>query len=539
MANKRKPLRKFACRYDLKLNLPPTEPAHSLEALKLVLIEVWKVLKTADKRLVVYPWSNSGESRSLPGLTKVEEFPDQLPAIQEYFNRAFPKKAGGTVYVSVFLGHDRPFKELHGEIGWWFVQQESGWYVKALQVEKSFVIGWLLFSTMDIDRELLAEHIRRMTGVTVGLRFRTISVNSNQKLSKDQQVGAIHVEVDDATYFGDKARVEDLYRADREDEFPLDIKMRLCPPIQDATDPSSMTKLERLRIRQAAFLDNVQKTISGDIGVLDFEDPKLGNWSLRKFIMCIRDDEGVRVFVSVDRHFTGRGFVFQYTSKFSIVAPAWIKGMIPYLKSKIDPYYHRQLQKCFTLDAYKKAMSYEWDEEKKCVVSAADRTVDDLLDCFDLDEEFEFPETDTKRFELDLSAVKDQDKSAAKEGGSSGVNPYDSDSVSTMVSRHDKVKVAQKKSSGKTKEAKNKNQEQEKAKNNLNSNEEETLAENVLQEEADKAAVAAAITGEIEELKKKLARVMNVPFSSPQPGQAGGSEVPRVGDGSASGGSSA
>ena len=160
-------------------------------------------------------------------------------------------------------------------------------------------------------------------------------------------------------------------------------------------------------------------------------------------------------------------------------------------------------------------MRYEWDEEKKCVVSAADRTVDDLLDCFDLDEEFEFPETDTKRFELDMSAVKDQDKSAAKEGGSSGVNPYDSDSVSTMVSRHDKVKVAQKKSSGKTKEAKNKNQEQEKAKNNLNSNEEETLAENVLQAEADKAAVAAAITGEIEKLKKKLARVMNVPFSSP------------------------
>ena len=137
-----------------------------------------------------------------------------------------------------------------------------------------------------------------------------------------------------------------------------------------------------------------------------------------------------------------------------------------------------------------------------------------------------------------MSAVKDQEKVAAKKGGSTGVNPYDSDSVSTMVSRHDKVKVARKKSSGYTKEAMNKNQE-EKAKNTIRSNEEENVVEIVTQEEAEKAAVAAAITGEIEELKKKLARVMNVPFPSPQPGQAGGLEVPRVGDGSASGGSSA
>ena len=87
----------------------------------------------------------------------------------------------------------------------------------------------------------------------VGLQFRTISVNSKESLSKDQMVVAIHVEIDEETYFGDKARVEDLYKVNRELGFPLDIKLRLCPQIQDAYDPMMITKFERLRIHQAAY----------------------------------------------------------------------------------------------------------------------------------------------------------------------------------------------------------------------------------------------------------------------------------------------
>ncbi|WP_317202408.1 hypothetical protein [Janthinobacterium sp.] len=100
--NQRKPLRKSAARYDLKLELPPTDPAHALEALKGVLLNVWTVLKETDKRLVIYPWCNNAESKHLAGLKKVEDFPATLPGIREYFNGAFPKKQGGvdTEYFS-------------------------------------------------------------------------------------------------------------------------------------------------------------------------------------------------------------------------------------------------------------------------------------------------------------------------------------------------------------------------------------------------------------------------------------------------------
>ena len=149
------------------------------------------------------------------------------------------------MYVSVYLGHDRSFKELHSEVEWWLAQNGYGWYQKALQCEKSSVVGWLLYSTIDMDRELLTAEIMKAVGVKVGLRFRTISVNSRQSLSNDQKVGAIHVEIDESNYFADKARLEDLYTASREVGFPLDIKLRLCPPIQDSSDPSSFTKFEK------------------------------------------------------------------------------------------------------------------------------------------------------------------------------------------------------------------------------------------------------------------------------------------------------
>ena len=116
------------------------------------------------------------------------------------------------MYVSIYLGHDQSFKEMHSEVDWWLVQEGFGWYKKALQCEKSVVIGWSLYSMIDMDRELLAAESFKATKVQVGLRFRTILVNSKESLSKDEMVGAIHVEIDEENYFGDKARVEDLYK---------------------------------------------------------------------------------------------------------------------------------------------------------------------------------------------------------------------------------------------------------------------------------------------------------------------------------------
>ena len=82
------------------------------------------------------------------------------------------------------------------------------------------------------------------------------------------------------------------------------------------------------------------------------------------------------------------------------------------MKAKFDKSLHGQLDKCFSRDAVKRALSYRWDEVKGCVVLAADKAVEDLIEWWDLDEEYEFPGTDTTKFELDISEVTKVDDTA-------------------------------------------------------------------------------------------------------------------------------
>ena len=436
---KPKPARKHMFRYDIKLDVAPCEAKDSLAALSKVLLDIWTVLRDADKKLVIYPWK---EGSTFPPLQKTKEMPTTLPDIARYFARAFPRKTGGTMYVSVYLGHENPFKKLHDEVSWWFTSHGFGWYLKALQCERSRCIGWLLYSTSDMDKEKLADEIRRTSGVKVGLRVRTISVKSKQLLSKEQMVPAIHIEIDERHYARDKDKISKMYESKKIDGFPLGIKMRLCPQIQDATDPASYKKFDRVRIRQAVFLANVIKTRSWDIGVLDFQDPLLNGRTLRSMIMDIRStqDPEKHVFISVDKQLQGVGVCYSYTSHFAGEALAWIQGLLCYVKSLYPVAVHGQLEKCFSTDAVTRSASCKWDPVKNCVVSAADTAINAICEDLDLDNEFEFSDTDTSKFELDLSAIQKEGKpAAAAKPGKSGADPYDADSVSTFQSQCEAV----------------------------------------------------------------------------------------------------
>ena len=71
---------------------------------------------------------------------------------------------------------------------------------------------------------------------------------------------------------------------------------------------------------------NAYSQASLDVGVLDFKDPRLGNIMLRQLIMDIwsHEDSTKRVFVSVDRHFQGRGVYQQFSKGGACVDPRFI-----------------------------------------------------------------------------------------------------------------------------------------------------------------------------------------------------------------------
>jgi hypothetical protein len=94
---------------------------------------------------------------------------------------------------------------------------------------------------------------------------------------------------------------------------------------------------------------------------------------------------------------------------------------------------HVQLEKCFSEDAVSRSASQVWDLIKKCVVSAAEDTMVWAL-CADwdlLDDEVEFPETDTSEFELDILAVRER-KPPARKSAKRATDPNDADLVSTF-----------------------------------------------------------------------------------------------------------
>ena len=129
------------------------------------------------------------------------------------------------------------------------------------------------------------------------------------------------------------------------------------------------------------------------------------------------------------------------------------------------------------------------------------------------------------KFELDISEVtKVGDMAKADDlfgaGRRGGVNPYDADSVSTMVSRHAKGKTTRKqKASGKS------------------TDKEKAMATAVACKEEMNDTVKA-ITVKLRNLKKQLERALLGSTPSRQPGQAEDQEVIEVRDGDTSDGGS-
>jgi hypothetical protein len=58
----------------------------------------------------------------------------------------------------------------------WLQDRDHGLFYKMLQVEDSLEIGWLLYSTKEMDAGTLVDEIEDLFGLQVGLRWKIIDV---------------------------------------------------------------------------------------------------------------------------------------------------------------------------------------------------------------------------------------------------------------------------------------------------------------------------------------------------------------------------
>jgi hypothetical protein len=147
--------------------------------------------KEMDDSLDIYPWYKSSK------WSKVQEprsIPETMGAFKAYFHQANPRAAGGFVYMRIWMGHDKDPVMLQDDLSLWLKAQQFGLYQCSVQAENIYVIGWLLYSTRDINCAALQWSLeKRFKGkFEVGCRYRMISLGRRGVVPKDQQVKQGH-----------------------------------------------------------------------------------------------------------------------------------------------------------------------------------------------------------------------------------------------------------------------------------------------------------------------------------------------------------
>jgi hypothetical protein len=194
--------------------------------------------KEMDKSIDIYPWFKSSKS------SKIQEtrlIPETMGAFKTFFHQAQPRVAGGFVFMRVWIGHNKDTETLKDNLQWWMNNQQFGLYPRPVQAKNISVIGWLLYSTRDINCASLQLALKRCfkRRFEVGCRYRMISLGRRGAIPKDEQVKAIHIECDSTVQFKLKAALSKIYALAKNEEYPNGIRMCLVPEINSMISPAT------------------------------------------------------------------------------------------------------------------------------------------------------------------------------------------------------------------------------------------------------------------------------------------------------------
>jgi len=273
-------------RFTVKLSVKPSnEPERTM---LLALQELITELIKADTKLQVYTWKENSPDIRAKEAKDINTIPDS----KKFFSKLFvPKQlTASTIYTEIRIGHDNPIDEIRKEMQNWLRLNNHGLYYKMLQTETSAEIGWLLYSTREMDAGALADEMADILGMQVGLRWKTIDIGLKGKIPDAQKVMALMVEVDASIRWSSQRRfIKYFGRTPKQThQYPNGIRLRFVKFKKDALSTQEKTRIERLRIRQKHFLASVNSSQSWDIEQLDYADPNSNDQTLRQMIMDIK-----------------------------------------------------------------------------------------------------------------------------------------------------------------------------------------------------------------------------------------------------------
>ena len=411
----------FETRITFKMSIKPTvEPLQTIRSItKQLLTEMSHI----DDKLVLLPWNQ--KSTSSP-ITNTMSMPDSVTAIYKYLHKLFvPRNAvETTIYPQLRLGHEMDFTTLREGIYPWVQSLGHGIFYNMLQAEDSTELGWLLYSTREMDTGALADEITDTIGINVGLRWKVIS-NGQKKMNKDNMVRALSIEISAKHKWQGQQKLLKLYsRAiKRPEEYPNGVRLRFVKLKTSSVNKIETSKLDKLRDRQKKFLASICSSSCNEIVHLDYSINAGEIPTLRQMIMNLRSiNTQEPLFHCVDLDWRSEGFTFQFSPALKEEAETTINTLLPLLTKSFPD---ADVDSNFDENAIFRCQHMVWDEKRKMVI--------DLVapeDSAHIEEE-----ENLAGFIFDIEAVKDAEKRPSTDIPV-GISPHaDNDSVSTLRSR--------------------------------------------------------------------------------------------------------
>jgi len=242
-------------------------------------------MKEAGHWFTVIPHNLSqyGTMENLPFLIKEpEDLPTEVDNWLMYFPQAKPRYNRGDVYTTALIGCSIPLGKIMKEQSNWFKESRFGLWDVTIQTESPVSVSWLLFLTNNMNTEILKKAISKLIeDILVGLCWKMVSLGTQGKLPKENQVHALHMYIDELDIQAAKPRLIELYtgKASVSHCFPLHICMQLAPEIDLVLNTQGRWKIDKLQACQATW--TMTKLVTLKTWEIEFLDERNGSKPMR------------------------------------------------------------------------------------------------------------------------------------------------------------------------------------------------------------------------------------------------------------------
>ena len=408
----------FKTRVTVKLTLTDTGDMH--QSIRDALKSLLTALTKSDPSVTIMPWVAKSH---LKELHRPEEVPHMINSMRSYVNKLFVPGEGRNrvIYPNMMIGHDDSLEVLKEKLSIWMRETNSGLYYKMLQVEEGTEVGWLLYSTREMDAGALADEIEDILGFPVGLKWKVIDTGVRGRMNESQKVQALTVEVEAKYQWKYQRTIAQFYCRTIKDtsEYPNGLRLRFVKRKADAINIKEKGKIDALRRRQQLFLKGIRSSTSHDINQIDYSSNRGKEPTLRQMIMNIKQHgSNVPLFHNVDLDWKGEAYNFQYHSKMKDEAECIINTLIPYLSHH---YPTIEVEKYFTEEAAFKSEGLQFDPNTNMVT-------DSLISEIDVEGIENLPGFEIEETDIGINSV-------APNREVKTFMPGDDDSVSTLGNR--------------------------------------------------------------------------------------------------------